>query len=60
MKFLLKMIFWARWEKIVVNVNKHGMGQSRFLYLKNINGGDVVTVTVDKVQMSDKKVETVD
>lgn len=54
------MIFWARWEKIVVNVNKHGMGQSRFLYLKNINGGDVVTVTVDKVQMSDKKVETVD
>ena len=34
------------------------MGQSRFLYLKNINGGDVVTV--DKVQMSDKKVETVD
>ena len=58
MKFLLKMIFWARWEKIVVDVNTHGMGQSRFLYLKNINGGDVVTV--DKVQMSDKNVGAAD
>ena len=52
------MIFWARWEEIVVDVNTHGMGQSRFLYVKNINGGDVVTV--DKVQMSDKNVEAAD
>lgn len=58
LKFLLKVLFFTGWQKIVVTVNDHGMGHSSLSYLKNVSGGDIVVG--DKVLMLDNNVKGAD